>query len=220
MSYAYLVPSWFYGYDVVLELMFAIISLLVALIAFKIYKKISQNSVKLFAISFIFISVSYLLQSILNFLTISTLRNNMGAMAKMHSILFFNNIGLWIHFFLMTLGLATLLYTTLKIKKPRVIWLLIILSVLGIYQSANALSMFYLTSTIYLLFITKHYISNFLKNRQTNTILIAVAFLLLLFSHLHFLLSLNHMLFYAVGHILELFAYVLILVNLYQVFKK
>lgn len=213
-------PRWFYGFDIILELFFAIISLIVAGLAFKIYKKTSQKNVALFGASFSLIGFSYLIQSIINFLIISKVNQNICQAIKINSISTFNNLGLLVHIFFMTLGLCVLLYITFKQEKIRVLYLLIGISLLGIFFSKNTLYTFYLFSSIFLTFISWHFISNYLKNKKAQILLIVIAFLFLLFGNLHFLVSVNHQLFYAIGHLLELIAYILILGNYYMVLKK
>lgn len=213
-------PSWFYGYDVALELFFAIISIVVAGLAFRIYKKTSQRNVALFGTSFLFIGVSYFIQSIINFLILSKLNEHVCRAIKIQSISAFNNVGLLVHVLFMTIGLSVLVYLTCKQEKIRMLLLLILISVFGIFLSKNLLYTFYLFSTMFLILISWHFISNYLKNKKPQTLLIAIAFLFLLFGNFHFLVSVNHQLFYVLGHILELIAYILILLNYYLVLKK
>lgn len=220
MSFAHLSPQWFYGYDVVLELLFSIITLIVAVFAFKIYKKTSQEQVRLFGVSFLLISLSYLFQSIFNFLTIAKLTQAICTAVKISSVNTFNTFGIITHIFLMTTGLTILVYTTFKAKNLKLLSFLIITSLVSIILSRNMLYTFFLLSTIYLVFIEWHFIKNYLNNKKTKTLLVALAFLFLLFGNFHFLISVNHQVYYAVGHILELFAYLFILANLYMVLKK
>lgn len=220
MVLAHYSPSWFFGYDVALELLFAVTTLVVSIFAYRIYKETCHRTVKFFSISFLLLSVSYFIQSIFNFLIISRLNEDICNMIKIQSIAGFDRMGILTHILFMTVGLSILLYTTLKDKRLRMLWLLLLVSFSAIIFSRNTLYMFYLISSIYLGFISWHFILNYLKNRQTKTLLVAVAFLFLLFGSFHFIISVNHQLFYAVGHILELFAYVLILVNLYLVRKR
>ena len=220
MIYSNFAPVWFYGYDIALELVFFATSLMVAIFAFNIYKKTCQKKIRLFGVGFSLIATSYLIQSILNFLIITKANEQVCRAIKVSSILAFNYTGTLIHIFFLITGYAILLYTTLKINSRRTLWLLILISIVTVFFSKNILFVFYLLSTIYLLFISTYYIKNYLKNKQTKTLLIAVAFLFLLFGSFHFLISVNHQLFYAIGHILELFAYILILSNLYLIFKK
>lgn len=220
MVLSHLSPHWFFGYDVAFELSFAIISLIVSLFAFRIYKKTSQRSVKFFSISFLLIAISYFIQSIFNFLVVSKLNENVCRIIKIQSVAAFEYMGIITHILFMTIGLSILLYTTLKDKRLRMFWLLLVISLTSIFFSKNIMYMFFLISTIYLGFISWHFILNYLNNKQAKTLLIAMAFLFLLFGNFHFLISVNHQLFYVIGHILEFFAYIFILINLYLVHKR
>lgn len=220
MVYTTFSPIWFFGYDIALEFAFAVISLIVAILAYKIYKKTSQKTVMLFGTSFLLISISYFIQSLLNFLIISKANEQVCRIIKVQSISLFNQCGMFIHIFFMTIGLAIFVYITFKTENSKPLFLLVLISLLWIFLGQNTIFKFYLLTTVYLIFIGGHYISNYFKNKQTKTLLVAIAFLFLLFGKIHFLISVNHQLLYAIGHILELFAYLLILTNLYLVFKK
>ena len=58
---------------------------------------------------------------------------------------------------------------------------------------------------------------NFMKSKQPRQLFIILAFAFLLFGRAHFVLAVNHSLFYVIGHVLELFAYALILANLLSI---
>lgn len=220
MALIYLAPSWFFGYDVALEALFGVIALIVAIFACKIYRATNQRQIKLFGISFSLISISYFIQSIFNYLIISELNEIVAEPGEIQYIAWFNAMGIYTHMFFMIIGLALLAYMTFKSDKTRILWLMIAISLLGIFLTANTSYMFFLFSTIYLALLFWHFATNYLQNKQKKTLLIAVAFLFMLFGRIHFLLSVNHELFYVIGHILELIAYVLILLNFYLVLKK
>lgn len=213
-------PTWFYGFDVGLEFFYAIISLIVSGLAFKIYKKTTQKNVGLFGIAFIFIGASYLIQSVINYLMLTRLNENFCQFIRLQSITAFNHAGMIVHILFMTVGLSFLLYLTFKHENIRILVLLIVLPIIGIFLSQNIVYTFYLFSTIFLALISWHFIFNYLKNRKSQTLLIAVAFLFLLFGNFHFIVSVDHQLFYAIGHILELIAYMLILINYLTILKK
>jgi len=59
-----------------------------------------------------------------------------------------------------------------------------------------------------------------MRRKQKKNLLVLLAFCFLLFGSVHFLVSVNHALFYVIGHFLELIAYVLILTNLLLLMKK
>ncbi len=220
MSFTYLAPEWFFGYDVILELLFAIVTLMVSLFAFRMYKATDQDQIRLFGISFSFISVSYFIQSVFNYLMISKANENICNAFKIRSIVLFDTAGLHTHILFMTAGLILLVYMAFKIDDIRVLWLMVLLTLLGIFLNQDIQYMFFLFSTIYLIYLSWHFIKNYLRNRQSKTLLVAIAFVFLLFGMFHFLFSVDHRLFYVVGHLLELVAYLMLLLNFYLVRKK
>ena len=195
MSTVLMFPAWFSGYGVVFEAVFAIISLIIALFAFKIYRASDQWYAKVLGISFSLISVSYVLQSVFT-------------------------VGTYLHMLFFLLGLVILVCMVFKSPKKMMLWLLIALTLIALMFSASIFSTFYLLSAVYLAIIAWHYIDNFLAHKQTTTLLIALAFLFLFFGSFHYFLSVNHALFFVIGRFLELVAYLLILANIYLVLKK
>jgi formate hydrogenlyase subunit 3/multisubunit Na+/H+ antiporter MnhD subunit len=220
MANLYLVPDWFFGFDIIFELAFAIITLIVALYAFKVYRLSEQNQSKLFGWAFIFFSISYFIQSLLNFVIISKLSETICDVIKLQSVTILNAWGISIHMILLIIGLVTLAYMTLKINNPKAYSLVLLISLFSIILSLNKIYWFYFLSSILLIFIVIHYTQNYLKNKQSKTLLVLMAFLFLLFGHIHFIFAVNHALFYVIGHFLELIAYILILINLLLVLKN
>nr|MCK4929463.1 hypothetical protein [Nanoarchaeota archaeon] len=215
-----IVPEWFLGYDIILELAFAIITLIVSIYAFKIYKLSGQRQSKFFGIAFLFISIAYFIQSFLNFVILSKLNENICRGLKIASVNFLNSIGIYAYIIFFGIGLITLTYMTLRIKSAKIYSLLLIIILLSFLSSSNTLYLFYLLSSVLLIYIFIHYLMNYLKNKQAKTLLVLVAFAFLLFGSIHFIFSVNHGLYYVIGHFLELIAYLFILINLILVVKK
>lgn len=220
MTNLFMTPGWFLNYGMVFELAFAIITLIVGVFAFKIYKLSEQKSAKLFGIAFIFISLHYFIQSFLNFSILSTLNQNICNMMKINNVNTLNIMGAYSHMFFFVIGLATLTYMTLKINSKITYALILALPLTSIIFAENKLYLFYAMASILLIFITIHYIKNYIKNKQIKTLFILVAFIFLLFGNLHFIFSMNHEIYYFIGHFLELIAYFLILLNFILVLKK
>jgi hypothetical protein len=214
MSFSVFSPEWFFGYDVALEFIFAIILLAVALFAFRAYKLTEQKQLIYFGLSFFFIGTSYLIESIFNYMTISKLNATICQVVKIKSIALFDLMGIYTHMFFMTIGLVLLVYMTFKIEEKRPLWLLLIISLIAIFLSLNKILIFFLLSSVYLLFLMWHFFRNYLSHKTKNTFMIAMAFFVLFISNLHFIFALNHSIFYFAGHVLELIAYLLILFNL------
>lgn len=220
MSFSIFSPHWFFGYDIVLEILFAIICLMISLYAFKIYKKTDELKLKLFGLAFLFISLSYIIQSIFSFLIISKTDITLCSIINIKSIHLFNLLGMYTHIILMTAGLVTLAYTTFQINKRRLLVLLLVISILGIFMSKNSIDIFFLFTTIYLIILAYHFIKNHFEKKNEHSLIIASAFICLFLAYINYIISLAYPFFYVFGHLLELIAYVLILWNLYKVAYK
>jgi len=220
MHSIYLIPNWFFGLDVIFELAFAVIALVVSLYSYKIYKLSNQNQSKLFMYSFLFISISYFIQSFLNFAILSKLNENICDVLRIQTVENLTLLGIYSHILFFTAGLVTLTYMTLRTQSKKIYSLTLIISLLVVLLSANKLYSFYFLSSILLIYISFHYIFNYFRKKQLKTLLVLVAFIFLLFGSIHFLFSVNHELFYVLGHFFELVAYFLILINLLLILKN
>jgi hypothetical protein len=221
MVHLYLVPAWFLGYDIVLQVIFALITLAVGIFALRISKISSQRSVKLFGISFLLISIAYFIKAFLNFMIMSRLNENISLALKVISVNVLNLIALNIHVVLFSIGLITLAYMTFRVKSAKIYTLSLILVLVAIFFAADTLTVYYIISSILLIYIFLHYLINYLNKKKINTLLVMIAFALLLFGNIHFIFSLeNSTIYYVIGHFLELSAYTLILINLILVRKN
>ncbi len=212
-------PNWFLGYDIIFELFFFIISLIIAIYALKVHRTTGQKLAKYFGYGFLLTAAAYLLQSVSNYLVYSNLNNNLCQIANLASVSTIDAIGTYSYILFMISGLVVLLFVSLKSDKQRTLWILLSTSIIAIILSKNPMYVFYLLSSIYLAFIAWHFVENYLKNKQTMTLTVAIAFILLWFGTFHFLISVDHELFYVIGHILGFFAYIMILINWYLVKK-
>jgi len=220
MVHLNLIPSWFLGYNIFFEFLFAIITLVVGIYAFKLYSISEQKQSKLFGIAFLFISTHYFIQSFLNASILFKLGENICTIMKIQGIELLNIYGIYSHMFFFMLGLITLTYMTLKIQDKKIYSLLLIIPFLSILFSTNKIYLFYLFSSIYLIYISAYYFKNYLENKKIKTLLVLVAFLFLLFGNIHFIFSINHGAYYIIGHFLEFVAYSLILINLLLILKN
>jgi hypothetical protein len=217
----YLSPKWFSGYDIILELVFAIILLTISIFAFNIYKKTKKDSVKILGISFSLMSLSYFIQSIFNLLMILQINSSLPRGINLKLISSINQLALNSHILFMTLGLILLSYMTLKTKNRKIfIYLAIIITFSILLITTNRLFVFYILSSIFLLYIQIHFIRNYLKFKNLNALLILLAFLFLFLSNIIFTFSLYRKIFYFWAHIALLISYLLILLNFYTIRKN
>ena len=215
-----LTPQGFFGFEVLLEMLFAIIIFIVATMGFKIYRITSQSQAFYLSWAFLLIGISKVFESILNILIITKLNENICQVAKINSVHMFNNIGMYIHILFMIVGLSLLTFMTFKSEEIRGFLLIVGLSLISIFVSNNILYSFFTISSFLLIIVSWFFIKNYLRHKNTKTLLIGIAFLFLLFGNIHFLFAVNHSLFYIIGLVLELIAYGLILSNFFMVLKR
>lgn len=200
----HLIPSWFFGAHIVFQLIFMILTAIIGIYAIKVYKLTNKNQVKLFSIAFILFSIHYLIQSALNFFIY------FNTASELKYILY----GTYSHMIIFIIGLIALLMMSLDIKNIKSFLLITIISLIAVFFSENKLYIFFLLASIFLIYISYFYLKNYMKNKNTTSMISFIAFMFLLFGNIHFLFSVNHETFYVITHFLELIAYTLIIINL------
>ncbi|MFA5797377.1 MAG: hypothetical protein WC916_05055 [Candidatus Woesearchaeota archaeon] len=220
MTNVFIVPKWFFGYDIILELVFALITLFVAIYGFKLYKLCREKQFKYFGLAFSFIALSYFLQSLINFFLLYDLNSKIRSLMHASYIYDLAVIEIFIHIFFFVLGFLLLTYNTFKIDNLRVFYLLFVVVIISIFFSLNKIFMFYLLASVLLFYLVIHYAITYWYNRKPNALIMSIALLLILFSTLHFILAMNQGIYYVIGHIFELIAYLFIAGNLYMIVKN
>jgi hypothetical protein len=220
MSNIFVTPQWFYGYDVALELIFAVITLLVSFFAWKIFKVTGERNVKLFSLAFLFIALSYVVQSILNFVIMEQLDDNISSFINLQSVYLLNLFGVYMHAILFLIGILLLTYVALKIHSFQTFVLLFILVFTSLYFTQYKTFMLYLLSTVLLGFIVFYYLTNYWENRKSTALLTLISMISLFVAYLFFIFAMeDDMLYYIIGHVLELLAYLIVFVNLWIILR-
>lgn len=216
MAIYYIVPKWFFGVDIALEMLFLIATLAVGIASYKIYRISREKSMHSFSISFFFIAASYLAWMIINIIALSSFQK-FPHIFTLQEIFLIGAIGLYAHILLFSVGLITLTYATLPKKDSRVYYLLLGLGLSAIVASTNKIITFRVISVFLLSSIVYHFFMQWREHRSKNLFYSFAAFTILLASNLEFAFSTNYYLAYVVGHILELAAYIIILRNLIKI---
>lgn len=220
MTLIYSAPEWFFNYAVTLELFFAIISLVIALFSYKLFRITNQHQSKLLGSSFFMISMAYFIQSAFNLAIVSKFNQTISTALGFQSISIFDLFGVYTHIIFMIAGFAVLSYMTFGVENKMLLAFIITVSIIPLFFGKDIYLMYYLISTIYLAFIFLYFIRNYFEKKQPLTLMIPIAFLFLLFGSAHYFISVDHSMFYVISHFLELVAYLLILINFYLVLKK
>ncbi|MFC1768689.1 hypothetical protein ACFLZX_02900 [Nanoarchaeota archaeon] len=215
MEFSLLIPEWFGGYDAFLEAVFLVITLLLSVYSFRVYRLTKNRESRLVGLSFLLLALSYL--------SLSLTTGLFGALLVVNPLDLLSGItqiGLVAYMLLFIGGLITMTYLTTKSKGNRLYLLLLLPALLAILKSTNAFFIFLILSSFYLLFIVIFYYNIYKKNKQKNTLFILLAFLFLLIGKVQYIFTINFELFYVIGHFLELVAYILMLVTLVRIMRK
>jgi hypothetical protein len=218
----YFVPEWFYNIDIILSILFVVITGLVAAHSFKVYQLSKEKTFKLFGISFIFLSLSYLLRMLLNIYLTSFADNTPGILRLLFGMTPYGEIIIYTYVLLFILGYLTLAYTTLKIKSTSAYFMLAALSIISIIASDDKSLVFYLIASIFLLFLTVHYFKLARQDKKSKGVrVIFASFLLLLISNIWFMFIGNYNFYYGyiISEIGEILAYSLIAVTMWKIIK-
>jgi len=219
----YYVPPWFYGYDIALQFLFGMITLIVSFYAFKLYRISSQRELKLFSGAFFFISLSYLIWAVLNIFLIDLESSVVGVVEFENfrlltdSVFGLSTLGVYAHVFFFITGVLTLAYMNFKVDRPRIYIFLITLVLPVIFFSYNVRLMTYLIASILFAHLSLFYAKDYLSSKGGRTALVLLAFVFLFFASLTFMYSGREPISYATGHLLTFVAYILILVNFIKV---
>ena len=218
MSLICLSPQEFVGYDILLEFLFSLVALTVALFAFKAYKMTSHRQIRLFSAGFMFIFFSYITQALFSALIL--LRgDDVVCQRDIFETLLLNTLGFYSHVLFMIIGLLILVYMTFRTKKFTALGFLITITLVSLFFSQSLFYNFYLLTAISFGFLSWHFIETYMGKKNNKTLLVIAAFGLLTASSLIFLVSLSQPNLYVFGKLFELVAYMFILTNFYLITK-
>lgn len=215
----YLVPRWFFGFDIALELLFAVITFLVAAYALYMYKLSAERDCKLLGFGFISIALSYVTWGFLNFFLLTRLSDSSRVLV-LERLSLVGFLVLYGHIIFMLLGLATLAYLTFKVKSYRVYSLFASLPLIMVFFSKSAPLAFYFVSAVLLFYIMLHYIIKYESVQRATTLLVLIGFIFLFAGAVGFTLATLYHGSYVAGHLLQLLGYLFILLGFVKTVKS
>ncbi len=201
-----LVPAWFFGFDSLMYLLSAAIGFLVSFHAFKLYNMTSKKSHFYLHASFAALGMGLLILGVTTVFSITFLSASMQADAYS----WVDDFGFWIYYAssLFAYGLLLMMYLPEKMRFP--IFLPLWFNMFPYFQ---VLSLFMLS---YVIFKSA---SNYMLNRNANSLLVMLAFALIGAYHLLSLFtSLNYMI-YVLAEVSLLSGFVSLLIMLTRVNK-
>lgn len=216
-KYLFLPDYWFFGLDSIFEFTFFLITLAICFKAYKVYKLSHNHNAKYFWYGFSLISLSYFIKSLTNLSAHSVIRGHGFTPAVAKDTLLYFAWGYYAYLILIMIGLLFISFIALQNPNRRTRYLVALLVIALSFQSYHKVLNYYVTTTIFLLIICYHYLKSYQAKKSKNTLLVGAGFGCLLLGHLTFALMETHILYYVTGHLLELLAYLMLLMNLLMV---
>ena len=216
-------PSWFSGMAISLELLFAIVTMLIALFAYRAYKVVQERDVLLFGIAFFSIGLGYLQEVIYNAsqlfsLTRYSLSPIIGPVANTMNIGFMVAL---IHMITFIFGLSLLVYLILPRRNKKLFVIIAGLGLIGLFTSSNIVLTFFLINSLMLLALTLHYYQLFLKKNSKSSLYNFIGFGSIFLGQLQLAIATQEFsTLYIASHITTLFGFILLLLNLFRVMRK
>jgi hypothetical protein len=218
MEVLYVFPQWFFTVSILLNIVFALTTLFVSFYAFKVYRLSGQRGTRLFGVSFLIIALAYVIRAIVNGFIAGAFDDNTFSLT-LRGVYTLSNLAIYSYIVMFTVSLVTLAYTTFRVKSCRAYTLMLLIVLTALYYSCDRSITFYIISTILLLYISSHYLNEYLKDKNKRMILMMGSFLLLLVSTIFFMYATTNYIYFILGNITEFLAYLGILTNLISVLK-
>ena len=219
MTNIYVIPNWFFGYSIFLEVIFGIITLLVAFTAFKIYRISKERELGLLSAGFVLISASYFAWSLINIFLVEEL-NETTRLLILKNISVLSVIGIYSHILLFMCGLITLFYMTCKVETDRMYSLVIILAVLGVLFAYDKTLAIYSFSSIILAYIAGYYALTYKKKKNRFTRDVFISFSMLFIANIVMLFPSTTYSIYVIAHFFHLIAFSILLYTLISILKN
>lgn len=208
-------PEWFFGMDASLTAFAAIIAFCVAFVSLRVYRITGERKYAFFTASFVLLTLGFVIRAATDALLEGLFVTIPGAMTG--TIFFFGYVT---HILLTLTAYLILVVVTHKIKDWRIIALLFLILVPSLLISGSYFLSFYGLSAIFLAFIALAYYQNCRKVCKIASYLVFIAFLLLMFAQLQFLLEALHDYWYVGAHLTQAVGYLVLLFALIKTLLK
>lgn len=224
-------PTWFFGIDALFEIATAIIAILVAITALKLYRYTKTGEFKLFSISFGMMSLGFLARAAADIIVERLIHFSPNVVKAMPALPGISRTaavfiaGYMTHIILVLSAYLLLIILTYKITKRRLMMLLFFLTVPSLLLSGSYFLSFYGLSTILLAFIVFGHYSKCKEVKKGKLVTIAFSLLaiaqpLFVFTALNVLVKSTKEMLYVGAHTLQILGFICILIALFKIRMK
>jgi hypothetical protein len=199
-------PSWFFGFDSLMEFIAFAIALAVAYQALKGYRLSNEKTLLYLNLSFVLLGAGLLIDGLANLVIL---------LARFHrAFLFLYPLGYTMNFFAQVLAYGLLVFAYIEQTRNVNTQIAMAAAPLLLFEH-NAVTELILI--FLLVYISAQTAINYSMNRTTNALLVFGAFTSLALSHLFFLIYTITPVFFPFAHVAQLFGFLLLLAMLLRV---
>ena len=219
-----LTPDWFIGKDIMIDLFSFLVLVIFAILAYRYYKLSKNRNVLYLGSGFGLIAIAQLA----TILTKLVLYYDIGPTQQIgeaiitsqivSSVDFFYYAGFFFHRLFTLLGLYILYRLPREKKSIGDYGLMLYFIFISAFLGDEFFYIFHLTALFLLILIVENYVKIYKENKFFNTKILIVAFSILAFSQLIFVLSQIDVLF-VLGNIVELISYTIFLGLIIRIWK-
>ena len=216
-------PVWFYGKDLIIDLVSAFVLSLIALFSVRYYKINKKNKNYLYlASSFFVIALSFLFKTLTNFTVYykSLETRIFGNYILTYPTIKISNIlvvvGFLIYILLTLIGLY-ILYSLHQKQSKSNIFLIIFFILLTTYFSESEYFIFHITALALLFFITMQYYNTYKKNKQHTSKLVTASFAIIGISQIFSIFVYYNTIYYVIAELVQLVGYTMLLTTFVKV---
>lgn len=218
------VPFWFLGSEIIIQVLFALVTLAIAYYAYRVHRITRQRSSLLFGGAFLGISGAYFVQALFNYLLLIGVRtpdiirltNGSSVAATMQLSIF----AVFLHMLLMLVGVSLLAYVTLKERGAKIYILLLLLSIIAVLFTVEVSLVYFLIVSIFLAFITAQHYQRHLKKPSKNTLYVFLGFGMVFLGTVQLAFATTLSALYISGHFIAMIGYIVLLASLLRIVKR
>ncbi len=219
-------PHWFYGQDILIDIVSVVVLLLISGLTFR-YHRFSKRENKhlLFSIATLLLALSFLFKIMTNFTLYEQMYRTvpLGFFTLTYSTVHYSDqlflVGTLLYRLLTVVGFY-LLYLVYSERHARYIhWLVAYFMIISLYFTSHAFAIFHLTTLLLLLPLLWHYYSNWRKTKDKAGKLIAWSFSIIALSQIAFIFLDFDKLVYVLAESIQLLGYSLLLLSLLLVLR-
>lgn len=216
-------PKWFFGYDIIFEVLAVIVTLIIGIYSLKIYSFSKLRTYKYFGLSFLTFGASFLAKIAMNFALYNPIvvKETIQHAAFSHQILHKSNLilqaGYDIHRFLFLFALLGIYWIVSKSEDLEHRGLLTYFIFITALFSFSTYYIFHLTAAVFILYISKYFYEIcFRKKKKTslNAHFNFLAFALLFLSQVVFIFVFLNNAIYVIAEFVQLAGFIIFLINI------